>query len=128
MSPKLNNSEKRCLEDFLKSVGDTNPSSIFSHLSSGAVSILGLILFTYTIATTLNNLNGKFIYWVLFPGIIGGVGLILFGVFLLRFLKNIDEKKKIAIIVKKLLSENPDENARPLSNPFTPTRMDKPVS
>lgn len=128
MSPKLNNSEKRCLEDFLKSVGDTNPSPIFSHLSSGAVSILGLVLFTYTIATTLNNLNGKFIYWVLFPGIIGGVGLILFGVFLLRFLKNIDEKKKIAIIVKKLLSENPDENARPLSNPFTPTRTDKPVS
>ena len=46
MSPKLNNSEKKCLEAFLNSVGDTNPSPVFSHLSSGAVSILGLILFT----------------------------------------------------------------------------------
>ena len=104
MSTKLNISEKRCLEDFLKSVGDTNLSPIFSHLSSGAVSILGLIIFTYSVTITLNNLNGRFIYWVLFPGIIGGVGLILFGVFLLKYLKSIDEKKKMAIIIKKLLN------------------------
>jgi H+/Cl- antiporter ClcA len=103
MSTKLNISEKRCLEDFLKSVDDTKPSPIFPHLSSGAISILGLILFTYTVTITLNNLNGRFIYWVLFPGIIGGVGLILFGIFLLKYLKKIDEKKKMAIIIKKLI-------------------------
>jgi hypothetical protein len=103
MPAKFNISEKKCLDDFLKSAGDTNPSPIFSHLSSGAVSILGLILFTYAVTITLNNLNGRIIYWVLFPGIIGGVGLILFGIFLLKYLKKIDEKKKMAIIIKKLL-------------------------
>jgi hypothetical protein len=103
MPIKLNISERRCLEYFLKSVDDTNPSPILSHLSSGAVSILGLILFTYAVTITLNNLNGRIIYWVLFPGIVGGVGLIIFGIFLLKYLKKIDEKKKMAIIIMKLL-------------------------
>lgn len=103
MPTKLNISEKRCIDAFLESVGDTNPSPIFSHLSSYAVSILGLILFIYAVTITLNNLNDRFIYWVFFPGIIGGVGLILFGIFLLKYLKKIDEKKKITVIIKKVL-------------------------
>ena len=105
MSTQLTISEKRCLDDFLKSVGETRIYPKFSYLYSYGISILGLVLFSFAVTTTLNNLNGRVIYWVLFPGIIGGVGLILFGILLLKYLDKIEEKKKMATIIKKLLNQ-----------------------
>lgn len=104
MSEQLTISEKRYLDDFLESVGETRISSKFSYLYSGVISILGLILFTSAVIITLNNLNDRVIYWVLFPGSIGGIGIILLGIFLLKYLKKIEEKKKLATIIKKLLN------------------------
>ena len=105
MSTQLTVREKRCLDDFLKSVGETRISPKLSYFYSYGISILGLILFLFAVTTTLNNLNGRFIYWVLFPGIICGVGLIFFGIFLLKYLDKIEEKKKMATIIKKLLNQ-----------------------
>lgn len=103
MSAQLTISEKRYLDDFLKSLGETRISPKFSYLYSGVISILGLILFTSVVIITLNNLNDRVVYWVLFPGSIGGIGIILLGIFLLKYLKKIEEKKKLATIIKKLL-------------------------
>lgn len=103
MTAQLTNSEKRYLDNFLKSVSETKISLNFSYLYSGIVSILGLIFFTSAIIITLNNLSDRIVYRVLFPGLIGGIGIILLGIFLLKYLKNIEEKKKMAKIIKKLL-------------------------
>jgi hypothetical protein len=97
--------EKRCLDDFLNSVGETRISPKLSYLYSYGISIIGLILFSFAVITTLNNLNGRIIYWVLFPGTLGGVGLIFLGIFLFKYLDRIEEKKKMATIIKKLLNQ-----------------------
>jgi hypothetical protein len=104
MSAQLTISERRYLEDFLKSVGETRISPKFSYLYSGVISILGLFLFTSAVIITLNNLNDRVVYWVLFPDTIGGIGIILLGIFLMKYLKKIEEKNKMATIIKKLLN------------------------
>jgi hypothetical protein len=103
MGTQLTIGEKRHLDEFLKSVNKTKSSHIFSYFYSSVKAILGLILFISAVIITLNNLNDKVVYWVLFPGLIGGIGTILLGIFLLKNLKKVDEKKKLAIIIKKLL-------------------------
>jgi hypothetical protein len=62
MSAQLTISERRYLDDFLKSVGETRIFSKFSYLFSGVISILGLILFTSAVIITLNNLNDRIVY------------------------------------------------------------------
>jgi len=96
--------EKRYLDEFLKSVNETKLSPKFSYLYSSVISILGLILFTAAVIITLNNLNDRVVYWVFFPGAIGGIGTILLGIFLLKYFKKVEEKKKLATIIKKLLN------------------------
>jgi hypothetical protein len=103
MSAQLTVSEKRYLEDFLKTEDDTIISSNFSYLYSGVISILGLFLFISAVIITLNNFNDKVVFWVLFPGTVAGIGIILLGIFLMKNLKKIEEKNKIATIIKKLL-------------------------
>ena len=103
MTAQLTISEKRYLDEFLKSVRETKMSPIFSYLYSSVISILGLILFTATVIITVNNLNDRVVYWVFFPGSIGGIGIILLGIFLLKYLNKVEEKKKMATIIKKLL-------------------------
>ena len=65
--------------------------------------IMGLILFASTVIITINNLKEQVIYWVFFPGTIGGIGIILLGLFLVKYLKKVEERKKMATIIKKLL-------------------------
>ncbi len=71
MADQLTISEKRYLDEFLKSVNKTKLSPRFSYLYSSVISILGLILFAATVIITLNNLNDR-VVWIFFPGSIGG--------------------------------------------------------
>ena len=104
MAAQLTINEKRCLDEFLKSVSEIKISLKFSYLYSSIISILGLILFTAAVIITLNNLNDRVVYWVFLPGFIGGIEIIILGIFLLNYLKKLEEKKKIATIIKKLLN------------------------
>ena len=104
MDLRLTMGEKRYLNEFLKSVNEIKVSPAFSYLYSGIISIIGLILFAAAVIITVNNLNERVIYWVFFPGVIGGIGTILLGMFLLKYLKKVEEKKKMATIIKKLLN------------------------
>ena len=104
MVSKLTNNEKRFLDKFLKSVDVKKISPKFSYLYSGVISFLGLILFTASVLMTINKLNDRVVYWVFLPGVIGGVGTILLGVFILKYFKRIEEKNKLAAIIKKLLN------------------------
>ena len=106
MAAQLTISEKRYLDEFLKSVSETKISPAFSYLYSGVISILGLILFMAAVIITLNNLNDRVVYLVFFTGLIGGIGTILVGVFLKKYLKKVDEKKKLVTIINKLLIKN----------------------
>ena len=105
MDMKLTIGERRCLDEFFKSVKTTKYSLTFSYFYSSVISILGLILFTAALIITLNNFNDRIVYWVLFPGAIGGIGTISLGIFLIKYLKKVDEKKKLAKIIKKLLNK-----------------------
>jgi pheromone shutdown protein TraB len=104
MAAKLTISEKKYLDDFLKTIDKTKISLKFSYLYSAVVSILGLILFTSAVIITLNNLNDRVVYWVLFTGTIGGIGIILLGIYLFKYLKKIEENKEMVVIIKKLLN------------------------
>jgi hypothetical protein len=105
MAAQLTINEKRYLDVFLESAGETKISPKLSYLYSGVVSILGLILFTSAVIITLNNLNDRVVYWILLPGSIAGIGIILLGIFLMKYLKKIEDKKKMATIIKKLLNQ-----------------------
>ena len=104
MDAQLTLSEKQLLDRFLKSVKDTKSSSVFSYIYSGTISILGFIFFAVAAIITLKNPIDRVVYWVFFPGAIGGVGTILFGFFLLKVFKKSEEKKKMATIIEKLLN------------------------
>ena len=104
MDAQLTISEKRYLDEFLKSVNETKLSPKFSYFYSSVISILGLILFAATVIITLSNLNDRVVYWVFLPGGIGGIGIILLGLFILKYLKKAEEKNKMATIIKKLLN------------------------
>ena len=106
MDSQLTISEKRHLDEFLKSVDEIKLSPIFSFFYSSVISIMGLILFISSVIITLNYLNDRIVYWVLFPGLIGGIGTILLGFLLLKNFKKVDEKKKLARIIKKLLNRS----------------------
>jgi hypothetical protein len=103
MDEQLTSSEKRILDEFIKSVNETKLPSPFAHLLASIVSILGLVLFAAAVIITLNNLNDQTIYWVFFPGAIGGVGTIILGFILLKYVKRVGEGKRMATIIKKLL-------------------------
>jgi len=88
----------------MNKVMKTKLSPLFSFFYSSAISISGLILFAASVIITLNNLNDRIVYWVFFPVSIGGIGTILLGVLLLKYWKKLEEKKKLATIIKKLFN------------------------
>ena len=59
-----------------------------------------------TVIITLNNLNDRVVFWVLFPGTLGGIAIISLGIFLLKYIKKTEEKKKLVSIIKKLLNKH----------------------
>ncbi len=104
MFAQLTMGEKRCIDNFLKSVNETKLSPGFPFFYSSVISIAGLILFCAATIITLNNFSDRVVYWILFPGLIGGVGIMLLGIFGFKHLKKVEESKKLATIIKKLLN------------------------
>ena len=102
ITEKLTESEKHFLDNYLNSVSREKASPAFSGFYALLISIAGLILFAAAILITLNNLNDKVVYWIFLPGIIGGIGIILLGIFLSKYLKIIEEKKKLISIIRKI--------------------------
>lgn len=103
MGSQLSLKEKRFLDEFLKSASKGKSHPNFSYLYGQLISGMGLILVAASVIITLSNFNDRTVYWVFLPGIIGGVGTILFGLVLLKFLKKAEEQKKLAVIIRKLL-------------------------
>ena len=102
MSTPLTSNEEHYLNIFLDSVSKkTAPPFAFLYIS--IITILGLVLLSAAVIITLNNLNDKTIYWVFFPGFTSGIGIILLGVFLQKYLNKVKENIKLASIIKKLL-------------------------
>ena len=109
MSNQLSNREKRYLEDFIKSTNVKQLPPIFSYIYASAISLIGLVLFVSMVIITLDNLQDGIVYWVFLPGIIGGVGIILLGMILLKYIKRKEEKKKLAEIIEKLLKGSKED-------------------
>ena len=101
---KLTESEKQFLNKFLNSVSRKKTSPTFSDFYALLISIAGLLLFAAAIFITLNYFYDKVVYWVFLPGIIGGSGIILLGIFLSKYLKISEEKRKLISIIREIYS------------------------
>lgn len=102
MEPKLTIFERKNLEEFIKSTDKQITFNPF--IFSSIISLAGLILIIAAVVITLNNFNDRTAYWILLPGMIGGIISILFGTFLFRYAKRFEQIKKIAEIVKKMMT------------------------
>ena len=111
MSYHLSDKERRYLEDFIKSASVRQLSSTFSYSYASAISFVGLILFASMVIILVDNLKDGIVYYVFLPGIIGGVGIILLGIILMKYFKRVEEKRKLAEIIGKLLKSG--EESKP---------------
>ena len=104
MNVQLTKQEKLFADNFLKQYKSTKNESWLKYFISFAFfSLVGLFMIVYTSILTLNNMVDKVIKWVLFPGIISGVLLILTGFFIWQYHKKNMEKQNLAKIVEKLI-------------------------
>ncbi len=102
MESKLTIFERKHLEEFIKSTD--KPKTFNPFIFSSIISLAGLILIIVAIVITLNNFNDRTTYWILLPGMIGGIISMLFGTFLFRYAKSYEQTKRIAEIVKKMMA------------------------
>ncbi len=102
MESKLTILERKHLEEFIKSTD--KPIHLNPFIFSSIISLAGLILIIATIVITLDNLNDKTAYWILLPGMIGGIISILFGSILFKYSKRYEQTKRVAEIVNKILT------------------------
>ena len=105
MPEKLTISEKKVLDNFIKSVKSIPLSPTTPYIYAGIISLLGLVLLVATVIITSKNINEHTVLWVFIPGVLGGAVIILLGVLLLNHFKKLHEKKRLAKIIEKLLKE-----------------------
>ena len=103
MGTILTTLEKKDLEIFIRSVDKPIISVKYSYLYSGAISVIGLILLVSAVIISLNNFNNKTAYWVLLPGMLGGIVTILLGIFVFRYFRKYEQTKRIIGIIKKMM-------------------------
>ena len=104
MTTQLTNIEQMFIENYLKQFENITNKSSLQYLAGYVIlSLSGLFMICYTTFLTLNNMVERVIHWVLIPGIISGVFLILTGFFIWQYYKKSIEKQKLAKIIKKLL-------------------------
>ncbi len=104
MNVELTNQENLFVDNFLeqcKNAKDESSQKYF--ISFTFFSLIGLFMIVYTSILTLNNMVDRVIQWVLFPGIISGVLLILIRFFIWQYHKKNMEKQKLANIIQKLM-------------------------
>ena len=103
METKLTTLEKKDLDIFIRSVDKPIISVKYSYLYSSAISVIGLILLVSAVIITLNNFNDKTAYWVLLPGMLGGIATVLLGIFVFRYFRKYEQTKRIVGIIKKMM-------------------------
>jgi len=103
MENQLSPKEKLFLDNFLENANEQGYPSGFSSFYAVLISILGLILIVAVVIITLRNMSDRVVFWVFVPGVISGIGIFLFGLFLLNYLQKRKEQEKLAAIIKKLL-------------------------
>ncbi len=103
MEIKLEPLEKKYLEEFVQSSNRPIIPLKYSFLLSAVISLAGLILFVSAVVITLNNLADRTAYWVLLPGMTGGIAAIVSGIFLSGFLRKYKKTERVVKIIKKLL-------------------------
>ncbi len=103
MDEKLTPNEKHFLKDYFERADKKKFPPSISYLYAGVISVLGLILLIASVVISFKNLSDNIVYWVLIPGFIGGVIIIVFGIFLLKYFQREKEQQSVATILKKLL-------------------------
>lgn len=93
--------EKKYLEDFINSVD--KPILINPFIYSSIISLAGLILVISAVVITLNNFVDRTVYWVLLPGMISGIMVMLFGTYIFRYARKYEKAKRVAKILKKII-------------------------
>ena len=100
---QLTDGEKLFLEQVLKDWNNKRSINGFSFFISKIIVVFGLLLFVVGTIVTFKNFNDRIIYLVFLPSMVGGIGIILLGIFLLKYFREIEEKRKVAKIIEKLL-------------------------
>lgn len=104
MDAQLTKQEKLILEKFLEQHRNKNGESSLKYFISFAIlSLIGLFMIVYTSILTLNNMVDKVIKWVLFPGTISGILLILTGYLIWQYYNKKVEQQKLATIIQKFM-------------------------
>jgi hypothetical protein len=107
---RLSMSERKRLNEFLKSADSTQLPLPHSYLFAGILALIGLFLFVATTVITLNSLNevanlGNIGIWMLLSGLLGGAVIVAVGLSFLMYAQNSENRKKLGTIVQKLLNE-----------------------
>ena len=106
MSTQLTNQEQIFIEKYLKHSENIKNNSSIKYVAGYVIlSLSGLFMLCYTTYLTMNYMVERVIHWVLIPGVISGVLLILTGFFLWKYYKKSVEKQKLLKIIKKLLKD-----------------------
>ena len=88
MTTQLTSPEQMFIENYLKQFENIKNKSSFQYFAGYVIlSLCGLFMICYTTFLTLNNMVERVIHWVLMPGMISGVLLILTGFFLWQYYK-----------------------------------------
>lgn len=104
MDAPLSKTEREFIDEYIASAGRTVISPMLAFVYSTVVTLLGLLLATAAVFITVRDLHDRIVYWALLPGLVGGTLVIVFGFTLSRYFKKLEERKKVAEIVKKLLN------------------------
>ena len=84
MPEKLTISEKNFVEKFLEKYGTVEDDSSFKYyFISVLITLLGLFILICSVILTVNNMVDRVVHWVLLPGVIFGLILMLAGQYML---------------------------------------------
>ena len=103
MEIKLEPTEKKCLEEFVKSSGRPILPLKYSFFVGAVISLAGLSLFVSAVVITLNNLTDRTAYWILLPGMTCGIIAMVLGNFLFGYMRKYKKTERVVKIIKKLL-------------------------
>ena len=103
MEGKLTSSETELIEGFLDSINKIKVSSTVYKVYSAILLLLGLVFFIYAVIITLKDITDRVVYLIFLPGVLGGIVCILLGTYIFKYSKRLDEKKRLAEVIKKLM-------------------------
>jgi hypothetical protein len=106
MEQNLTDRELDFIKKIMKSDDTKQERSMLSFLVAFVNIVLGSLLIISTAVFFLNSPTTEHAKWVLLPGSISGIILLLIGLLLSRENSRTAERKKIALILKKVIHED----------------------